>query len=438
MDVPDGPGEIPATCGNGIVEKGENCDGENLDGHDCGGLGFRGGQLSCSSLCTFDTASCIPLTCGNDTLDDGEDCDGDDLGGQDCESLGHGSGALACSPRCTFDLSGCMTAVCGNGQPEDGEECDDGNDQQGDGCHLCVVETGWSCTGSPSQCIPICGDGLVVGAELCDSENLNGMTCAVVGCPRGTALPLCSDDCMSFLAEPCLSGNDEDEDGIDDHCDNCPSYPNVSQEDQDDDGIGDVCEHPDGDGILHVIRLFDSFMIDSGLWTVSGGTWTPLTDHVRGTGAGGTGGNILHDIVPSGNTYSVETGFTYDFANMTTDRYAGVIFAARMEEETLSAFHVCTFDRRNNRLTLWQNSAGSYNLLVSSPVNTAATPGQWHRVRAFVTQGSVVLCTYADETGVLASLKWDYTGADPDFFSGRTGLRLFNDSAYFLYFVMYE
>jgi cysteine-rich repeat protein len=49
------------------------------------------------------------------------------------------------------------------------EECDDGNTSPDDGCDgSCVVETGWDCTGQPSTCTPICGDGSVVGDELCD------------------------------------------------------------------------------------------------------------------------------------------------------------------------------------------------------------------------------------------------------------------------------
>jgi hypothetical protein len=59
---------------------------------------------------------------------------------------------------------------------------------------------------------------------------------------------------------PCIrpSGNDEDGDGIDDNCDNCPKKPNPNQEDSDNDGVGDRCDScpdkvnigdSDGDGI---------------------------------------------------------------------------------------------------------------------------------------------------------------------------------------------
>ena len=52
------------------------------------------------------------------------------------------------------------------------KQCDDGNTVNGDGCSsTCTIETGYSCSGSPSVCSPICGDGLVVGIEGCDDSN---------------------------------------------------------------------------------------------------------------------------------------------------------------------------------------------------------------------------------------------------------------------------
>ncbi len=72
------------------------------------------------------------------------------------------------------------TTICGNGVHDDVEnplttsetECDDTNTVGGDGCGAtCQVETGWSCTGTPSVCTPICGDGLTVDGEPCDDDN---------------------------------------------------------------------------------------------------------------------------------------------------------------------------------------------------------------------------------------------------------------------------
>lgn len=54
--------------------------------------------------------STTPSTCGNGVIDPGEQCDGSDLGGATCESLGFAGGTLACSGACTYDTSGCTSA----------------------------------------------------------------------------------------------------------------------------------------------------------------------------------------------------------------------------------------------------------------------------------------------------------------------------------------
>jgi hypothetical protein len=46
------------TCGDGIIDSGESCDGANLDGKSCTSLGYTGGSLSCSGSCTFVTSAC--------------------------------------------------------------------------------------------------------------------------------------------------------------------------------------------------------------------------------------------------------------------------------------------------------------------------------------------------------------------------------------------
>lgn len=46
--------------------------------------------------------------CGNGALEAGEFCDGDDLGGSTCLTLGEGDGELACEAGCTFDVSDCI------------------------------------------------------------------------------------------------------------------------------------------------------------------------------------------------------------------------------------------------------------------------------------------------------------------------------------------
>jgi hypothetical protein len=53
-------------------------------------------------------------------------------------------------------------------------------------------------------------------------------------------------------------GHDEDGDGIDDACDDCPHLPNADQLDSDGDGVGDLCDPHPSDPIDH-IAFFDPF-----------------------------------------------------------------------------------------------------------------------------------------------------------------------------------
>lgn len=46
-----------SSCGNGVVESGEQCD-FYLNGATCGDLGYPGGTLACSASCTFDPSGC--------------------------------------------------------------------------------------------------------------------------------------------------------------------------------------------------------------------------------------------------------------------------------------------------------------------------------------------------------------------------------------------
>ena len=141
---------VQAVCGNGRRDPGEACDGDDLGGAICP----RNGTLHCRPDCLgFDTSAC--LNCGDGRRDPGEACDGADLGGATCQSLGDAGGPLACDHVCRFDRSGCFR--CGNGRVDPGEECDDGNTESGDGCS--------------ATCTSECGDGVVERGEECDDGN---------------------------------------------------------------------------------------------------------------------------------------------------------------------------------------------------------------------------------------------------------------------------
>jgi hypothetical protein len=119
-------------CGDGVAGPNELCDGADLGGLDCVGLGFFDGSLTCRTDCTLDTTGCRER-CGNGQVDPGESCDGTNLDDQTCQGLGLGldPGVLGCRSDCTLNLTGCPG--CGNGVLEATEACD-GTDFGGESC----------------------------------------------------------------------------------------------------------------------------------------------------------------------------------------------------------------------------------------------------------------------------------------------------------------
>jgi cysteine-rich repeat protein len=128
------PSTCTPSCGNGVWNPGEACDGADLHGGTCQSQGFAGGTLACSAGCTYDTSGCLASVCPNGVREGGEECDGSDFGGQTCASFGFVAGSLSCTASCTISTAGCTNAVCGNSAVEAGEQCDDGNTSSGDGC----------------------------------------------------------------------------------------------------------------------------------------------------------------------------------------------------------------------------------------------------------------------------------------------------------------
>ncbi len=152
-------------CGNGSFDGSEECEGSDLQGATCEGLGLVGGDLSCDSSCKLDTSMCT--SCGDGVVQAGEDCDGGDLNGETCSTMGMGEGTLACN-GCRFDTSGC--------------EADDP-----------VADT-------PDTC----GDGIIQTGEQCDIFDLGSQTCATLGYSSGTLR--CAIRC-TFDTSECVGGN---------------------------------------------------------------------------------------------------------------------------------------------------------------------------------------------------------------------------------------
>lgn len=138
-------------CGNGIVEPGEACDGEDLGGASCTSEGYDGGTLACGAGCQLEASQCCSdqcspgdstcsgsamtqcelagechdwgdpincpygcsgdvcnnVSCGDGNVNGGEQCDGADLDGESCQGQGFDGGTLECNAGCTFNTSSC-------------------------------------------------------------------------------------------------------------------------------------------------------------------------------------------------------------------------------------------------------------------------------------------------------------------------------------------
>lgn len=97
-------------------------------------------------------------TCGNGLVEAGEQCDdGNTFGGDGCSC----SCAIESGWVCEGALSTCCAeaGACGDGVRGCSEACDDGNAVDGDGCSkTCAVERGFLCASSPSACAGACSE----------------------------------------------------------------------------------------------------------------------------------------------------------------------------------------------------------------------------------------------------------------------------------------
>jgi len=105
--------------------------GDGGNGGD-GGMGGDGGKGGGSSSSSSSGGGPTPLpTCGNGVIDPGEQCDTADFGGKTCMSFGLGSGDLICNPFCGIVVSSCVPK----------ENCVDYKDNDQDGLTDCADDT---------------------------------------------------------------------------------------------------------------------------------------------------------------------------------------------------------------------------------------------------------------------------------------------------------
>jgi cysteine-rich repeat protein len=214
-------------CGDGLVRATETCDdGDTTPGDGCDATCHAETGFTCSGQPSLCSASCGDgLILGAENCDDGCGSAGGAFPGG-CGSTG---GAFpvsgdGCDTSCQIELGwGCSgqpsvcTAICGDGLISGDETCDDGDLTPGDGCNgACQIEAGFICAGAPSGCVTICSDGLIVGSETCDDGDLSpGDGCndlcrtesgyACTGHPSACS-PVCGDRIV-LGSETCDDGN---------------------------------------------------------------------------------------------------------------------------------------------------------------------------------------------------------------------------------------
>jgi len=181
---------VGPTCGDGTADPGEDCDcgaagspctAAQLANTDCNdldsplGTPYHGGTLACQTptSCAFDTSACE--YCGDGQINGTESCDGADLGGQSCAGLGYpAGGTLSCTSACVYDVTGCAQGgVCGDGT------CDAGEDSCG-----CPQD----CPDDPNTCSS-CECGLSGGYCYCDSSCVSFGDCCDLGSTANNMFP---------------------------------------------------------------------------------------------------------------------------------------------------------------------------------------------------------------------------------------------------------
>jgi len=109
-----------------------------------------------------------------------------------------------------------------------------------------------------------------------------------------------------------MTMHDEDGDGVDDACDDCPGIADPMQADGDKDGVGDACD-PSAT-TRERIAWFDSFaeVGDSNAWKIKSGSWAFDGESIVYSAINDAGYFTIDAAVRPAPPYTVEVGVTID------------------------------------------------------------------------------------------------------------------------------
>jgi cysteine-rich repeat protein len=204
---------VKPVCGNKIVDPGEKCDdGSAAGNHD----GCFGCLIESGWACPTPGGACIPV-CGDGVKTGTEECDD----GPANRASGDGCTAgckIEVGYKCPTAGMKCVASVCGDKTVDKGEGCDDGGVCSGgtNAGTACTADA--TCTGG-GKCSPVagdgcgatcqpepvitvgsaptvtvkCGDGLKMGAEVCDDGNTTGGDGCEADCKSVTNGFYCTD-----------------------------------------------------------------------------------------------------------------------------------------------------------------------------------------------------------------------------------------------------
>jgi len=225
------------------------------------------------------------------------------------------------------------------------------------------------------------------------------------------------------------NGHDEDGDGLDDDCDNCPTYYNPMQDNADGDDIGDACEWSGNTGVLDTITVFDPLMASITIppWTPdSPGSWTWGADTYSGSNTGGT--NTVHGTSVS-VPFSAEASLYYPGDAADSENWASLLFGYTSS----TSWFQCDFAWDSKQLEIRQ---GTTNLAWVTTTDTADRDVS-RRIRVYFSGTGDFVCTLQNDTqGTVGTVSATLPSAGTMTHHG--GLRVYRETAAFESFVLYE